>query len=418
MKILRILALSTLFLLANCAPIQRPNTPPGWSLAPSTTSALGLTVVGVSHPSISERVARESALESALGEFLRHCGVEVTSYIKMISRETATGNRPSQVTMNNIDTTTLATQGFVQKVQQQAWHLDRTKSGQWVAYIQVMIPISEMERVQAEQKAVHEAKTAPLRAARASFSTAIQQHRLATATQMIPDLIRLSETSGSSLSREQLVAQIQDGLLIQPCDPPRFNLDRDTRAVLEMCATHNGQSVAEFPLTVTLPSGKEIRAVTEANGRASMTLPSPSHPGTYLLSASPSINSISSTISSFSYQVNGKNRTLSNGQFHNFIETQATSSPESHDTNRHQAEQVALQTARQLAFARLVEMRRGLNVTTKATIRGQNLVDFTVTSEAYDHIQPQVVEERVDWKDSRPFASVIYRLDLHPRSQL
>lgn len=411
MSLPRALLPVAIMFLAGCA-----SATPNWTMAGPSISSEGLSVTSVSYPCPSERAARESALQGALTEFLRYTGVEVTSYLQMVTRETSRGQQPSLVAMENTDTTTLATQGFVKKVKQQAWHKERDNSGMFVAYVQVLVPSSEVARVEAEQKALREAKTAPLRAARTAFATAIAQHRLGAAAQMIPDLMSLSEAAGPlALTREQLVGQIQDGLIIQPCSSPQFDLDRDAQALVAMCVKHNGQGVPNFPLVVTLPSGVKLSAVTGIDGRTTMALPSPAHPGSYPLVAASGIKELPGTALTFSLQVVGGRKGLSNGQFHDFIEARGTASADARYTNRHQAEQIALQTARQLAFARLLELRDGLSLTARTEVSGHDLIDHTVSSETFGHIEAQPVEEIVTWSGAKPQASVVYSQALRTR---
>jgi hypothetical protein len=114
----------------------------------------------------------------------------------------------------------------------------------------------------------------------------------------------------------------------------------------------------------------------------------------------------------FSYRVDGKQQTLSDGRFHEFIEAQATGNADARYTNRPQAEQIALQTARNLAYARLLELREGLNVTSQIQLSGSYLTDSRIRSKAQGHIDAQAVTESVVWSESGPLATVVYRLPL------
>ena len=124
----------------------------------------------------------------------------------MTTRETAEENRAGQLAMD----ITLAPQGFVQKVRQQEWHLGKDKKGMPVAYVRILVPASEVARIESEQVAIRQAKREPYENARRQFSRALFEHRLTDAAQMVNDLVVLAKHAKRvGMTREQLVAEIQ-----------------------------------------------------------------------------------------------------------------------------------------------------------------------------------------------------------------
>ena len=75
---IRPLCIAISLVLTSCMTATHQITP-DWTLAPPKSSFDGLRVTGLSYPSPSERSARESALESALAQFLRVTDMEVFS---------------------------------------------------------------------------------------------------------------------------------------------------------------------------------------------------------------------------------------------------------------------------------------------------------------------------------------------------
>jgi hypothetical protein len=230
---------------------------------------------------------------------------------------------------------------------------------------------------------------------------------------MVENLVTLAAQADiGRQTREQLNAEILKGLEIKPCVPPGYDLDQGGKAYFEVCVTHNQAPAPNFPIGVLVPSGFEIPAVTGPDGTARVTLPAPAHSGHYPVVVRSHVESLPAWNRTISYQVTGSRETISDGRFHKFIEAQATGSTNKVYKNRHQAEEVALQTARQLAFARLLQMRQGLNMNAQTRLDGLRMTRNRVYSESAGHVDAQAVEEKIDLDGSTPVATVIYRMAL------
>ena len=412
MNKLRILSMTIYLLLTSCTATMHHKAP-AWTLDPPKMASEGLYVTGVGYPCPNERMARESALQEALTEFLRYTGVEVSSYVKMSTHETAKDNQSGKVEMNNTEVVTLATQGFVQKVRQMEWSLGTDNNGQTVGYVRILVPRAEVARVETEQISLRKAKREPFKRARQEFSQAIHEHRLSDAAQMLDPLVVLADQANMGvITREQLVAEINSGLTLETFGVPGYNLDQGGKAQLSVRVTHKGDPVPNLPVVIVVPSGHGIKTVTETNGIATATIPCPTRAGDYPLVVRTRIEGLIDLTKTISYPVSGTNEKLSEGQFHPFIEVQATGSADPKSASRYQAEELALQTARQLAYAQLLQKRQGLNISTQTNIDGRIMTRSQIRSESAGHVDAQAVEEKVVWEQSRPVATVVYRMAL------
>ena len=412
MKTIRIISIAFYLVLTSCSAGLNHKIP-DWTLAPPKISPEGLYVTGLGYPCPNERSARESALQGAMSEFLRYTGVEVSSYIKMTAHETAKDNAPGKIEMDNNEAVTLATQGFVQKVRQMQWHMGESETGQIVGYVRILVPGSEVARVEAEQSAMRQAKREPFEKAQHAFIQLIMNHRLTDAAHMIDNLEILAKQAGMRvITREQLLSQIQTGLMIEPFGYVGYNLDNGGKAFLDVRVTHNGGPVVNLPVEVTVPAGLQTKGVTGANGIANIALPRPSRSGTYPLVVRTKIRGVPDLIRTVPFQVSGTKEQLSDGRFHRFIEVQSTGSTSKDFANRYQAEEVAMETARQLAFAKIMQKQQGLTLQTQVEVDGVVMTRNLIRSESAGHVDAQAVEEKIIWENSHPVATVVYRMPL------
>lgn len=411
LQIWRITFLTLYLLLVGCAAHNAKR--PDWSLDVPTETNEGLVIVGVGYPADTERDARDSALQAGFAEFLRFTGVEVSSYAKMVAREQASGNAPGSVSMENVDDTTLASRGFVQKARQLAWHLGKDNNGRTVAYVRLLIPASEVARVTAEQRRDQISRTRPYQQAVADFKSAIASHRLAEAAQLVDPIIELAQKAGRPVPlRTELAGLITRGLELRACGKAEFDLDTDEQASIEICTTHLGAPVADLQVTVMVPSGVDARGSTGPDGRARVGLPSPAYPGIYPLTLKAEVAGGVEKTAPASYAVHGNKTRLAKGRFHDFIEVEAHATSPERVTTRARAEQLALQTARQLAYARLLEMKSGRSLAEHTEVIDGDLARNRVTSEATGQLQAQIVKEDVRWDNGRAHASVVCKTTL------
>lgn len=400
--------LIAMLLLAGCATAL-----PQWAVAPPTPTAAGLRLVGISYPSPDERSARESAIQGAMSEFLRYTGVEVESYIKMRTRETSAAGQPGQVAMDNLDTTTLASRGFVRQVEQKAWKIVRSDDGRYVAYVDLLIPAAEVARVQQAQVEEQAEAKAPYLAAKASFDQALRGHQLLAAAQIIPELVSLGPAAGQRHADAGRYAQaVLDNVAIRPCQDLVFDLDHPAQSTLNVCVEHQNAGAAGVPLEIATPAGTVVKAITHGDGRAVVALPSPSHPGVYPLQVRLVLPGIPERRQTLALHVVGSRETLSDGRFHAYVEAQGTGEADGTYANRTQAESVALATARQDAYAKLVVLCHGLDVAADWTTENTAATESRTLSRASGYLQAQPVKERVSWPAAHAVATVIFRASL------
>lgn len=417
MNKLRFLTLLAAALLAACTG-PHPIPQPAWTLASPTLSAKGLEVVGMSYPSPDERSAREGAMRDALTVFLRYTGMEVSSYARMVTREMSSENEIGQVKMDNASETTIATRGFVREVNQQIWTFRKDAEGRYIGFVRMLVPRSEVFRVESEKEAQKEARLAPYRKALASFRSATQAHDLARAEHLIPSLVKLGKRIGpddgvSPEGPDQLGQELGAGLTITPCSPLRFDLDQMKRAEVDICVAQNGSAVPNFPLSLQVPSGLEIPAVTGGSGQADFHLPSPVHPGNYPLVVRLQFKDLKDYTLTFNYRVTGRKEGLAKGEFHNYIEARAVGTVGKRlFKNRSQGEQLALLTARNLAYAQLLQEKDGLDITSNSSMSGAILEGDHTDVNFSGHLKATVGNESVGWDHGVPVAQVTLRMPL------
>ena len=391
---------------------------PPWSLEVPEMTTEGLVVVGVGYPSPAEKSARDSAMEASLTEFLRYTGMEISSYVEMITREESSSLKgPVFVQMNNRDQTRIATEGFVQKVQIKNWHIRKTPEGNFAALVQIVIPASEVERVSKEKKALIEAKKLPYLKARKAFDQAFREHRIMDALQQIPQVVRFSqglEKYGVAPQREDhLVQMATEGLKIGLCEKALYHLQHSRDASVALCVSHYGGIVSGLPVAVQVPSGSVYRAVTDSDGIAKVKLGRPAYPGAYQLRSFIDHPAFPGVTQILFIEVTGAARGVADGSFHDFIEVvESATSPLAHYGDRQQTERTALQTARHLANARLLEMRDGMAVTTES-VYSDSEARSIVRNSASGMVDAQEISKKVYWNGNLATAEVHLRLSVH-----
>jgi len=401
----RILCLPLLFMISCAAP-----SPPPWTRGAPEFALEGLQVVGLGYPSTDERSARESALEAALGEFLRHLGMTVESYLQTIAKE-----ENGRLQHSTLERTAIATQGFVQKVSVSGWHVEKIPGDRFQAYARVLVPAGEIARIENERSALRSSYTEPYRKARERLQTAIAAHALPQAVALIQELQRSRDFAAAqgillpAVSREQLMGEIFTGF--EFLSPPlfRYDLDSDDGAFLHVRALHQGFPVAGLPIAITLPSGERILSRTRSDGMALTELPAPAYPGDYSLPVSVDFTGGDSISGVLNLQAVGTRTREACGRFHPFIEASATGTVDpAKYPSRKVAEEMAVNVARHLAYARLVEKMRGVEAQTETSVSHSGS-DYTVRTNSSGSVSAQVLAESSTWQNGVPVGRVVLR---------
>ncbi|AJF08175.1 hypothetical protein [Geoalkalibacter subterraneus] len=398
-------------------------SPPEWIKSPLVETPEGLVVVGVSYPSSDERSARDGALLHALQQTLRFAGMHIDTYTRIVATERMS-DQDHQAQNETIEKTAIATQGFIERIEQQDWALIPADESSRIAYVKVFVPSREIDRLKNERKRLQDQAYAPYKKVRRAFSDAIAQHDVARALTLARQVCTAYEQMIAAWPGENLPENrpILEGLYQQVLIDVSFELkskqikvpDKRTNSEVAVSILHQGQpTVPGVDISLELPSGKKVACRSKDKSVAFCNIAPAAYPGTYSLKVAPVLPN-GEQAEDYSQKVTltvvGEPSFLASGEFHDFIEVSATGSvdPSGYDTVE-DVVSMAVKTARTLAYAKLVEKIEGMQIQTRQQIEDGSLVAAKIVSTSEGHVRAKVTDAKIRWRSDRPVADITLR---------
>ena len=388
---------------------------PNWTQETSAKTSEGMSFIGISYPLDDERSAREDAILNALNHTLRYAGMEIDYYAKVLSRESGHGSDSvSQYTQE--DMAQIASAGFLKNAKISQWYISNNHENKIIAYVKVIVPYLEINRLEKAQEERQELKIRPYREAMTQFEMAIEKHEIAKAISLVDQVLEAakgSSTLGSSIpiSKNNLLGRIFAGINLScPESIIKFN-NNNRNETANIRLSHYDHPVGGVMYSMTVPSGIMVDAVSDSDGMLKFKIPFPAHPGEYPVSFIPK-GIYDSEDARFKtnlvLKVSGRDN-LAAGMFHDYIEASGFSSLIFHNSSDiTQTKIMALKTAKHLAYGDLLQKRDGIKMAIKESYSSGHF-QGEINSRSSGKVIAEVVSETTNVINGEVSATVTLR---------